>query len=239
MEELRERATSLAEAGDYAAAATLFGQAAREWPRVELLEPLAQCLLELGDAAGAARAARSALQILPECSYAWLTLGRSCLNGGEYADAVAAFRQAVSLDPGLEVEVAEDHAVAVDLVRQQDERMLLVGGAEIKLQQWREVDASLFSCPHTQTASLTPSACCSNAASKEVEASGIESRGTGTMIWECGVILAMAMDYGRLPIPQLGSPPASWRGLRVLELGSGTGVAGLAAAALGELSATR
>eukprot|EP00966_Prymnesium_polylepis_P059951 1390574-Prymnesium_polylepis.1 len=62
------------------------------------------------------------------------------------------------------------------------------------------------------------------------------------MLWECGIVLAMALEQARASYVAMamrgatggatGGVPVRWDGLRVLELGSGTGVAGLAAAAL-------
>ena len=53
--------------------------------------------------------------------------------------------------------------------------------------------------------------------------------GTGTMVWECGIVLAKYLELHADALLRHGraSPP------RVLELGAGVGTAGLAAAALG------
>jgi hypothetical protein len=57
---------------------------------------------------------------------------------------------------------------------------------------------------------------------QELSAEGL----TGNIIWACGIELARHLARG-------GAEPIRLRGARVLELGCGTGVVGLAAAALG------
>ena len=95
---LIDRANALAEVGDFARAADLFRKASQQMPRADVLEPLAQCLLELDQPTAAAEAARAAVSKSPSWADAWLTLGRACLNAGQFAQASQALRQAVALE---------------------------------------------------------------------------------------------------------------------------------------------
>ena len=207
-----DRANALAEAGDFAAATALFRSITEESALAEFYEPLAQCLLELDDPAAAMEAANAAVHADPTWASAWLTFGRASLNAGQFAQASEALRRAVALEPDLSRETDEDIATADRLQIEQDERTMIIGGASIVLQQWR----------HAEGADL-------NSCSQCVAASAGEARGTGTMIWEAGIVLAMYLEHdARQP-----TPSHSVRDQRVIELGSGTGVSGLAAAALG------
>ena len=54
--------------------------------------------------------------------------------------------------------------------------------------------------------------------------------GTGALLWEAGVVLAQYMTHTAMCAPD---PEGVWKGKVVLELGSGTGVGGIAAALMG------
>ena len=86
--------------------------------------------------AAAAEAARAAVRKSPSWADAWLTLGRACLNAGQFAQASQALRQAVALEPSFAEEADGDIASAERLQLEQDERTMTVGGASLVLQQW-------------------------------------------------------------------------------------------------------
>ena len=208
--DLTARAYDAAEAGEFVQAVALFRQACDLDPakgRAEDLEALAQCLLETGDAPGAVEAATAALRRRPEWAVAYLTLARAQLNAGAFGAAARSFRDAVALDGSLAEEVREDLETAQRLDIARDEREIVVNGAALRLQQWRGDDGG---------------------GDGGGTCAGVEAttrHGTGTMIWECGIVLAGYLMHS-LTAEQL-------RGKRVLELGAGAGVAGLAASALG------
>lgn len=208
--DLTARAYDAAEAGELMQAAALFRQACDLDPAkggADDLEALAQCLLETGDAPGAVAAATAALRRRPEWAVAYLTLARAQLNAGAFGAAARSFRDAVALDGSLAEEVREDLETAQRLDIARDEREIVVNGAALRLQQWRGDDGG---------------------GDGGGTCAGVEAttrHGTGTMIWECGIVLAGYLMHS-LTAEQL-------RGKRVLELGAGAGVAGLAASALG------
>ena len=249
MATLLSRASDAALSGDWKLSLALFDEAVAEDPTNSAAhEQRAQVLLELERPDEAVEAAAAAVKLQPDWAVAWLTLGRAQLNAAAFADAVAAFRHAMEFDRSLTDEVGEDMQTAQNLLLQRDEANLrMCNSIELKLQQWRGVEAEAEGCM-TCLASGTPLA---------------PREGTGTMIWECGIVLAKLLDLlasGRVPAdsplnaafasrqaatsPPAGSaaeigpspaaaPSAPLAGLRILELGSGTGIGGLAAAALG------
>ena len=207
---LTARANAAAEVGEFVQAAALFRQARALDPAnasAADLEALSQCLLETGDAPGAAEAATAALRRRPEWAVAHLTLARAQLNAGAFSAASRAFREAVARDGSLAEEAQADLETAQRLELAQDERDLVVNGVALRLQQWRGDDGG----------DDYGGACAGSGATTR--------HGTGTMIWECGIVLAGYLMHS-LTAEQL-------RGKRVLELGAGAGVAGLAASALG------
>ena len=208
--DLTARAYDAAEAGEFVQAAALFRQACDLDPakgRADDLEALAQCLLETGDAPGAVEAATAALRRRPEWAVAYLTLARAQLNAGAFGAAARSFRDAVARDGSLAEEVREDLETAQRLDLARDEREIVVNGVALRLQQWRGNDGGGDGGCTCAGVEATP------------------RHGTGTMIWECGIVLAGYLMHS-LTAEQL-------RGKRVLELGAGAGVAGLAASALG------
>ena len=218
---LEERASALAEAGDCEAAVQLFELALQARPSAASFEAMAQCLLELDRAADAERAAVSAVTADSSWAFGWLTLGRASLNSGNFAQARQALARACTIDPSLAADASEDAATAERLLLEQDEREMLVDGALLRLWQWREQASADVSPVGGGCASCSP-------VPAGADGLGADSRGTGTMIWECGIVLAKYLER------RCKAAGGAWlSGKRVLELGSGTGVAGLAAAALG------
>ena len=205
-------ALAAAEAGDFATAAQLFEKAAAQSPDdATLHEQRAQCLLEAGDAAGAVAAAADAVRVDPRWAAARVTLARASLNAGKFADAVKQFGEALALDAATADDIGDDLDRARALVLEQDEVTLEVNGVALTLQQWRGDDADGDACQRCALPSAAPAP---------------RRDGTGTMVWECGIVLArlFATRHGRRALASGGS---------VVELGAGTGIAGLAAAAAG------
>lgn len=258
---LASQATDLATRGEYASAAALFARAAAAAlqpppdPYAAALahEARAQCLLEAGEVSGAQLAARAALALRPAWAEAHLTAARAALNGADFDDAVASFERALALDPALAAEVGDDLPRSRRLRLARDEKALHVDGACLRVQQWLAPrageaavgeDGMLEGCAHCarraepapttgaegfaprQPAAPVPAAtplagACASA--DPCEAGAVEGEGPGARVWEAGAVLAMWLEHSRPPL----------RGVRALELGSGTGVVGLAAAALG------
>ncbi len=241
---LLSTACELAEAGRWDAALEAFDAAVDAHPGLASgHEQRAQVLLELGRAAEAAEAAERAVALQPGWADALLTLGRARLNSGSFGEAIVALQRAAALDPSLESEVGDDLERARSLELRSDEAELKMhNGVALRLQQWRgsAPDADHGPCD----------GCGAPRASGAADAERPTRHGTGTMIWECGIVLAKLLDRlaaGDVPADSpahaafprraragAGEPPGSGLdGLGIVELGSGTGVAGLAAAALG------
>eukprot|EP00928_Gymnodinium_smaydae_P030997 TRINITY_DN22899_c0_g1_i3.p1 TRINITY_DN22899_c0_g1~~TRINITY_DN22899_c0_g1_i3.p1 ORF type:complete len:457 (+),score=122.10 TRINITY_DN22899_c0_g1_i3:55-1371(+) len=211
-------------------------------------EQLAQVLLQLDRAAEAARAAEVACQARPSWSDAWLTLGRAKLNAGEFAAAAAALRRAGTLDQTLVEEAAEDLERAQRLQLEQDEvELQLDVGIRLLLQQWRDGGGG-GGGDYALDEGSAPKPCSKCCADDRIATFSRQEAGTGTMVWESGIVLAKLLDFAVARGVPLDSPlcgalsgsssaassaSVSLRGLQVVELGSGTGIAGLAAAALG------
>ena len=231
------------ERGDFRAAAKLFAAASKHLQpgatsRAALVESQAQCHLEAEDYAQAAKAGSAAVVLDPLWAPAWLTFGRASLNDGQFGAAAGALRRAMELDRELVAEVGDDLERAEQLEREEDERaMTLHSGATLRFRQWRGGGGGDGGSGELTVAGGQCGTC---------DPAGL---GTGTMVWECSVVLAALLDHassGPLPasspLRRVGrvagggddsSGALSLRGLRVLELGSGVGVGGLAAAALG------
>lgn len=238
--ELVASANARAEAGEMSEAAALFRRAAALHDSAHIWEPLAQCLLELGASHDAADAASRAVRLAPEWDAARVTLARACLNAKLFADAAHHFRAAAAMvpadDEALAVDIAEDLAMAERLLREQDDKELVIEGRRLKLQQWRELRRNDTTSATPRAASCVPcKAGCeksdydSNYDSTGEGAAAAGRIGTGTVIWECGIVLAKYLELHADALLRHGraTPP------RVLELGAGVGTAGLAAAALG------
>jgi predicted nicotinamide N-methyase len=214
---LEAAALALADAADWSAAAPAFERAAAadaaaapeaSSRTAALWEMAAQAWLEAGDAASAERAAAAATAAAPDWPHGWATLGHARRNAGAFDGAAEALRRAAALLPAGgddAAAAAADADEATELAQLQRARSLpLPGGAELRL--------------------LEPAAwaCCTHAAAREPESAGPAAR-----VWEAGIVLARWLARG----PAGGAPALAAR--RVLDLGAGTGVAGLAAAALG------
>jgi predicted nicotinamide N-methyase len=166
----------------------------------------AQAWLEAGEAGRAADAARAALAAAPDWPEAALTLGRALRNGGAFVDAAAALRRAAAMLPAAEAAAAEAEAAeASELSELASARALpLPGGEELRL-----LETAHHGC-----------ACAGGDATSAAS-------GPARRVWEAGIVLARWLALGEAG----GAPPL--RARRVLDLGAGTGIVGLAAAALG------
>eukprot|EP00929_Paragymnodinium_shiwhaense_P067406 TRINITY_DN33936_c1_g1_i2.p1 TRINITY_DN33936_c1_g1~~TRINITY_DN33936_c1_g1_i2.p1 ORF type:complete len:432 (-),score=141.42 TRINITY_DN33936_c1_g1_i2:442-1737(-) len=240
-----------AEAGDWTAALSYFHDAANaDVTSARAAECQAQVLLELERPADAAQAAERACSLQPDWADAWLTFGRAALNAGNFEGADEALQRAVKLDPSLHAEADDDLERARKLQLERDTvQMHLHTDVRLMFQQWRggglggETNASEVPEPDT----CSSSSCSKCFSSKPSSSFSRQDAGTGTMVWESGIVLAKLLDAavdGRVAAgsPLLKHCPGAWttaggalslKNLKVLELGSGTGVAGLAAAALG------
>ena len=222
---LMAAANAHAEAGEWVAAAALFRVASGTRPCSKALEGLAQCLLEMDDAEGAAAAATKATEDDPEWAFGFLTLGRAKLNAKAFGEASAALRRAIALDPALAEEAEEDAATAERLHLESTEEVMTLDSVCATL-RLRQAD------PEPTTAAAGEKAPCT---------AGCMDRNGGLLghaIWESGIVLSKLLDLAAAgggvassPLHTLGILPLA--GKRVLELGSGSGIAGLAAAALG------
>ena len=205
-------------------------------------EQRSQLLLEMDQSAAAVAAAERAVSLAPAWAHAWLTLGRSSLNLGKFGAASMALRKAVQLDPSLHADADDDIRRSQQLQLESDlAELVMHTNAKLQIQQWRDIRA----IDHGTCGGCHVGSCDTIA-----DADTSTRQGTGTMVWECGIVLAKLLDHwaaGNMPqtnqlsaalsFPARSRPAiadgAALTGLRVLELGSGTGIGGLAAAALG------
>jgi predicted nicotinamide N-methyase len=173
--------------------------------RAKVLDALAQCHLALDQEAAAVKYGLQAVAADPTWGEPFVTLGRAQLNLGQFSNAEVSLSTALRLS---QLELEEQSEVKDDLLRaqrlhkewqqQQDDKELKVGDKTLRLRQIRGTQDDAG-----------------------------ERHGTGTVIWECGIVLAKYLNAEQTRFP-------NWLcNKRVLELGSGTGVAGLAASALG------
>ena len=243
---MASRAVELAEAGRFAESLVMFDALVQVMPHdATAHEQRAQLLLELDLASEAVASAEHATTIQPEWAIGWLTLGRARLNAGAFGESAVALQRALALDSALLDEVADDLTRAQALHRRRDEAELpLHTGTTLRLQQWRDTgDAG----SHQFRESSEQSQClaCPSRNSDQPR------QGTGTMVWECGIVLAKLLDhmaaggvmsssplhavYPARPSLSIGQQSAGQllSGINVVELGAGTGIGGLAAAALG------
>ena len=191
------RANAAAEAGEFLQAIALFRQARTLDPAnvgAADLEALAQCLLETGDAPGAAEVATAALRCRPEWAVAHLTLARAQLNAGAFGAAARAFHDAVARDGTLAEEAQADLATAQRLQLAQDERDLVVNGVTLRLQQWRGDDGGCDG--HENHGGGGGGGGCSACPAAGAAVGATPRHGTGTMIWECGIVLAGYLMHG-------------------------------------------
>lgn len=210
-ESLKDQADVFAGEGQFAEASKAFlavlegASLAPYRSKAIVYEALAQCALALEQDTEAVSYASQALLVDPSWQLPLLVRGRAQLGLGQFVEAQESLRaalQQIDLDEAEREEVQDDlkraEGLAQQWQRQQDDKELTVGQQTLRIRQIRGT----------------------------VDDAG-ERQGTGTVIWECGIVLAKYLDAENRRSP-------NWlRRKRVLELGSGTGVAGLAACALG------
>mmetsp|Transcript_37593 Transcript_37593/g.100211 ORF Transcript_37593/g.100211 Transcript_37593/m.100211 type:complete len:415 (-) Transcript_37593:15-1259(-) len=218
-----EEANDLAESGAFSKAAEVFARAAGLAEGPEAARPLeaqAQCLLELGRIDEAVAAAKRATELRPEWAAGFATLGRALLNGGNLQDAVDTLAEAARL-----AEVAAAAPAASPAERELAEE-LAHDSREARghlARHWADHHDVMLRGASFTSLTIRQSFDC-----RYCRLSG--QQGPGGAIWAAGVVLAQQL-LSQPPPPSVGAP--SWKGLRILELGSGTGMAGLAAAASG------
>jgi predicted nicotinamide N-methyase len=256
-EALKEEADGYAEQGEFEQAAAAFVKAAQaslnateqhianldmgkvataKMDTAKLYECAAQCYMALDDDALAHDMASKATNQTPSWGQAYLTLGRVLMNLGDFSNASGVLKHGISfMDEKIDNEELQaaykDLATAARLTSQQRESLhdkeIVVDGVPLRIRQIKgdeeQDENNTHSCGH-----VTSSTVDDEGVTVGEETSGVlEREGTGTVIWECGIVLAsyLAAEAKRQP---------GWLVERsVLELGSGTGIVGLAAAALG------
>eukprot|EP00929_Paragymnodinium_shiwhaense_P034711 TRINITY_DN18854_c0_g1_i5.p1 TRINITY_DN18854_c0_g1~~TRINITY_DN18854_c0_g1_i5.p1 ORF type:complete len:401 (+),score=74.63 TRINITY_DN18854_c0_g1_i5:185-1387(+) len=247
---LEAEATALAEAGrNLRRAAQLFEKAVRfaaaeDAPRLQ--EARAQCLLALGqtDAAAAAEAvaaATEAVKAVPDWPSAQLTLARALRNVGKLQDAadvlvalLKLFRADSADRSGLKHEVEIERMETMTLLEQHWE-----SHHDVKVQLEPLADGRPGSKP--EQLRIRQSLDCAYCRLAE------EETGPGGTVWPAAVVLSCFIGCRAPPAAfsaraafarcrsHSGAHPQcrGWSSLHLLELGAGTGLAGLAAAAAG------
>jgi predicted nicotinamide N-methyase len=211
---LEAAALSLADACDWRAAALAFERAAEADAAsggarcAALWEMAAQAWLEDGDASSAQAAATAATAAAPDWPEGWLTLGHALReHGSDFAGAATALRRAASLLPARDAAAAVAQAAEAEELHQLQHAAGLPMRAGVEL---RRLEPAAWAAGR---------ACCAHGGSAQA--------GPACRVWEAGIVLARWLAGA----PDNGAPQLSQR--RVLDLGSGTGIAGLAAASLG------
>lgn len=221
---LEREATSQAEAGHFRKAEELFARACGLDPgSARLHEAHAQCLLELDEAEAAHSAAARAVNASPAWPVAHATLGRAFLNAGRIEFAVERLAHAVQL-AALSTNPKDAELVAELEPELKDAQALL----ERHWAEHHDVVVQLAFKGPPSLLRVRQSLDC-----RYCRLAG--ERGPGGAVWAAGAALAQVVARCR-PDGELraGDPAATpWHGVRVLELGSGTGIGGLAAAAAG------
>ena len=229
---LRDAGNAHAEAGRFEEALAAFTAAtAADAGDYKAFDAAAQVLLLLdgGDERPVARAvvaARRAAALAPAWAPASLTLGRCLLAARRWREAAAALEAALAA--GFDAEgdflaAAQDLAEARRLAAESEtappgERALVVGGFPL-VTVAAEDEAGCGRCDDGAMEArldLAPGPLAARAGA-----------GPCVAVWECGVVLAMALEW------RAATGRGDVRGRSVVELGSGLGVAGLAAALLG------
>jgi tetratricopeptide (TPR) repeat protein len=223
---LEAAALALAEACDWCAAAPAFEAAAEACSSstavagaapgsssrtAALWEMAAQAWLEGGEARAAHAAALAATVAAPEWGDAWATLGHAARNAGHFADAAAALRRAGTLLSGADAAAALEQADEAEALLQLQHARGLPMRQGVELRLLEPAAWAAPACPHSAAA-------CGNTSAVD---------GPACRVWEAGIVLSRWLARGAAA----GAPELATR--RVLDLGAGTGVAGLAAASLG------
>eukprot|EP00747_Dinoflagellata_sp_TGD_P101148 gnl/TRDRNA2_/TRDRNA2_168250_c0_seq4.p1 gnl/TRDRNA2_/TRDRNA2_168250_c0~~gnl/TRDRNA2_/TRDRNA2_168250_c0_seq4.p1 ORF type:complete len:444 (+),score=92.75 gnl/TRDRNA2_/TRDRNA2_168250_c0_seq4:69-1400(+) len=215
-ERIEREAIALAETGCMQRAAELFASAARLMPgEARFHEARAQCLLELDEFEGACEAAKMATKLRPDWCVANMTLGRALRNAGHLQEAVESFAHAKAC---LAAETDTDEDLEADLRAETAEAEALL---EKHWERHHDVTVLLPPVPERVLRIRQCHECHYCFLGNE--------HGPGTSVRAAGVVLASRISSQ----PPPSSNFSSWQGTRVLELGSGTGVGGLAAAAAG------
>lgn len=223
---LENEANELAEAGCFRKACELFTRASAIAPdRAQLHEAQAQVLMELDEPDAALAAAKRAVELRPDWDVACATLGRTLLNCGHLQDAIESFARALSF-------------CCVDVSGQQSEART---DLEVELAEARALLERHWQEHHDFVLQLRPSS--EKVASSEERFTHLRIRqsldcrycrllgeqGPGGAVWAAGVVLARFL----LNRSSGDAGTVRWRGCSALELGSGTGIGGLAVAAMG------
>lgn len=214
VETWEERGIASAEKSNFEEALSFFERAIDRKPSSRLHEYMAQCFMMIdGSEQRAVQAASAAVALDPNFAAGQLTLARASLNAGDFESAVAGFEAALALDESMKAEALEDLERASKLLAEKTAR---------------ERDRELVM--HGQALRIC-------------QGDGTEGEGTGSIVWECSVVLAMYLErHVTMRDTTVGTSDVTdeksfanidLSGCKTLELGSGTGVAGLAAAAVG------
>ncbi len=187
--------------------------------------------------AGDWRSAAAAFEAAARCSTArqsecYDMAAQAWAEADEHGKAASAARLAVAAAPGC----ADAHTTLGRALRNCGEfgeaaaalqRALALGAAHVvdevdealELEQLKHARGLLLPRTNAELRLLEEAACC---------CTHDGAHGPGTRVWECGVVLAR---YLAAAVPSPLCPPLFGR--HILELGAGTGIAGIAAAALG------
>jgi len=200
------QATTLAEDGHFGRAAELFQKASQLDPSsAKHYEARAQCLMELGQFQGAVASAEQAVKLSADWLPGKATLGRALFNAGQLEDAVGQFEEALKL-------AENDPEWAAEL------RAELVEFTSLLHRHWAEHHDILLPVRAGLQLRIRQALNCRYCRLSNAEL------GPGGAVWAAGCILATQATSILAALPPRP---------RILELGSGTGAAGLAAAAVG------
>lgn len=220
---LEREAVGLAETGCFGRAAEIFGRAVALAPAsAHLHESLAQCFLELDRIDEACCAASRAVQCRPEWPEAHATLGRAQRNGGLLQDAADSLARAVR----AATDGSDDASAVAEFEAELGEVEALL---ECHWSEYHDVVVPLrlgaggVSGAVDVVVRLRQSLDCRHCRLGA-------QQGPGGAVWAAGVVLA---QYITSCNPDVLKDVPTCEGRAMLELGSGTGVGGLAAAACG------